>query len=215
MSPRLKFVTAGLPKSPDLLFETALWDRGIQWIAGIDEAGRGALAGPVSVGIVILPANPNISDLLYGVKDSKLMSPKEREYWKTQVLELSAANAVGFSDNIEIDLLGIVGAVYLAAKRALCMLGLTPQHLLLDFFTIPDLTIPQTPLIKGDRRSLSIAAASILAKTYRDQWMVEKDSCNPDYGFARHKGYGTQMHREALQTYGLSSIHRKSYHLHK
>ena len=128
---------------------------------------------------------------------------------------MSAACAVGFSDNGEIDLLGIVGAVYLAAKRALGMLNLTPQHLLLDYFTVPDLTIPQTPLIKGDRRSLSIAAASILAKTYRDQWMVEKDLSHPEYGFARHKGYGTQMHREALQKYGLSSIHRKSYHLHR
>jgi ribonuclease HII len=214
MSARVKYDTASLPEKPDLFFETPLWENGLQWIAGIDEAGRGALAGPVSVGIVILPADQDICGVLSGVKDSKQMSPNDRDFWKKQVLLASAGYAVGFADNTEIDRLGIVNAVNLAVRRGLNCLNLIPEHLLIDYFTIPDLMIPQTALIKGDARSLSIAAASILAKTFRDELMVEMDSSYPMYGLASHKGYGTAMHREKIQAFGLSPIHRKSYHLH-
>ncbi len=215
MSRRRKFNVIELPDKPNLSFEIALWEQGIDWIAGIDEAGRGALAGPVTVGVVVLPADPEIGDVLFGVRDSKQMRPNAREYWRTQLLNVSAAYSIGSADNKEIDDLGIVNAENLAIRRALSGLKAAPKHLLLDYFSLPNSPIPQTSLVKGDARSLSIAAASILAKTARDQWMIDADNRYPIYGFAEHKGYGTLRHREALRLHGLSPIHRESYHLHK
>jgi ribonuclease HII len=208
---RGKFDRSLLPPSPDLSFEMMLWSQGLQLIAGVDEAGRGALAGPVAAGAVILPANPELTAELAGVRDSKQMSPGERELWAEQILRVACGTAVGYASNQEIDALGIVPATRLAVQRALEALSHQPQHLLVDFLDLPETPIPQTSLIKGDRRSLSIAAASILAKTGRDGLLRLLDREYPGYGFARHKGYGTLAHRTALARLGPSPVHRLSF----
>ena len=200
---------------PDTVFELELWNSGIQHIAGLDEAGRGALAGPVAVGAVILP---NDKTLLYptlsGVRDSKQLSPLKRETLAPKIREITLAWAVGFATPEEIDMQGIVRATRLAALRALHQFTITPQYLLTDFrLELPQLEIPQTSLVKGDARCLSIACASILAKTERDMLMSELDAQYPDYGLAKHKGYGTQAHRSAMKRMGLSPIHRRSFKL--
>lgn len=202
---------ADLPKIPDLFFENHLWARGYSLIAGLDEAGRGAWAGPVSAGAVILPPLPNLPDLLARVRDSKQMVHNQRMLWAEEIRKVALAWGVGFATHAEIDALGIVPATRLAMQRALEQTRLQPDHLLVDALRLPDLPIPQTSLVKGDARSLSIAAASILAKTARDLVMMEMDANFPDYGFARHKGYGTASHCEALRQHGPCSIHRFSF----
>ena len=206
-----KFDPALIPKNPTLEFERLLWQAGRQYVAGIDEAVGGALAGPVAAAVVILPPDRNLERSLRGVRDSKQMTPSQREFWSTRLRELVLAFGVGFASSQTIDALGIVPATRLAAQRALNALEITPQHLLLDYLLLPDLEIPQTSLIKGDARSLSIAAASILAKTARDARMVELDQEYPGYGLAAHKGYGTKAHREAIIKLGPSPIHRLSF----
>jgi len=198
---------------PDTLFESELWDSGVEYIAGLDEAGRGALAGPVSVGAVILPSDKALlSSTLSGARDSKQMTPRMRESIKPHIIEVALEWAVGFATPEEIDLQGIVRATRLAALRALHQFTITPQYLLTDFrLELPQLNIPQRSLIKGDARCLSIACASILAKTERDALMREIDSQYPGYGLAKHKGYGTQAHRSALKRLGLSEIHRRTF----
>ena len=131
-----------------------------------------------------------------------------------QKAQAAHAFGVGFASSQEIDALGIVTAVRVAIRRALDRLSVAPEHLLLDFLHLPDLTTPQTSLVKGDERVLSIAAASVLAKTARDAQMIELDRCYPGYGFASNKGYGTQMHRDAIQLLGPSPVHRASFHIH-
>lgn len=200
---------------PDLEFEKALWQAGISWVAGIDEAGRGALAGPVAAAAVILPAEAELPGLLAGVRDSKQMTPAQRSFWSVQIKKIASAWGVGFASAEEIDQLGILPATRLAAERALGELSLAPDHLILDYLFLPDYCLPQTSLVKGDQRSLSIAAASVLAKTTRDACMVILDEQFPGYGFARHKGYGTEGHCIALRKLGMSSVHRQSFHLHE
>ena len=202
-----------LPPEPDLSFELELWQAGLMGVAGIDEAGRGALAGPVAAAAVILPQTMEVIGLLKGVRDSKQMTPKHREIAREWILQYAAAWGVGFATPEEIDQLGIVPATQLAAWRALGQLLPYPDHLLLDYLFLPDVSIPQTALIKGDCRSLSIAAASILAKTSRDALMRELDLTYPSYGFAAHKGYGTLAHRGALLRLGPSQVHRLSFTL--
>jgi ribonuclease HII len=204
-----------LPPAPDLAFEQALWAAGIRAIAGIDEAGRGALAGPVAAGAVILPADISTPDKLHGVRDSKQMTPLQRQEARKRILDIALSWGVGFASWQEIDELGIVPATRLAAWRAVQELTISPDHLLLDYLFLPDCCLPQTALIKGDCRSLSIAAASVLAKTGRDALMVELDTQYPGYGFSIHKGYGTAMHRVALQRLGMSLVHRRSFRLKK
>ncbi len=182
-------------------------------VAGLDEAGRGALAGPVAAAAVILPADPEILPALLGVRDSKQMTPAQRRHWEERLHVQALCYAVGFASQTEIDVCGIVPATRLAMQRALSQLSVSPQHLLLDFLDLPGLSIPQTSLVKGDRRSLSIAAASVLAKTARDEFMCRLDGQYPGYGFAIHKGYGTLTHRRALQALGPSPVHRTSFHL--
>jgi ribonuclease HII len=206
-----RFDTSLLPATPDLTFEQALWQAGWLMVAGIDEAGRGALAGPVAAGAVILPADEKMMITLQGVNDSKQMTPTQRETWAVIICQTAAAQAVGFASNEEIDGLGIVPANRLAMQRALAALAVPPDHLLLDCFFLPEIPIPQTSLIKGDCRSLSIAAASVLAKTARDAHMRALDEQFPGYGFAIHKGYGTLAHRQAIETLGVSAVHRKSF----
>ncbi len=197
--------------APDLTFEQALWSAGVSLVAGIDEAGRGAWAGPVSAGAVILPACADLLQLLCGVRDSKQMTPAQRATWAAQIRAVALAWGVGFASAAEIDELGIVPATRLAMQRAIACLAPAPQHLLVDAVRLPRIPLPQQPLIKGDARVLSIAAASVLAKTARDALMVEQDAVHPGYGLARHKGYGTALHRAALQRLGPSPIHRKTF----
>ena len=202
-----------LPQEPDLSFEIELWKAGLPSIAGIDEAGRGALAGPVAAGAVILPCDGNITGYLQGVRDSKQLIASKREVAREKILQYAAGWGVGFATAAEIDQIGILPATRLAAIRALNALAVHPMHLLLDYLFLPEIPIPQTALIKGDCRSLSIAAASILAKTSRDALMRELDLNYPGYGFAAHKGYGTQAHRLALMRMGASPVHRVSFAL--
>ena len=203
-------------QNPDLTYETHLWPY-YRYIAGLDEAGRGALAGPVAVGAVILPNDEaRLARALAGVRDSKQMTPIERESVAPRIKAVARTWNVGFASAEEIDSQGIVPATRLAALRALCGLTFLPQYLLTDFrLELPELDISQTALVKGDALCLSIAAASVLAKTARDQLMCELDSCYQGYGLGQHKGYGTQDHRSAMKQLGASSIHRKSFQLRK
>jgi len=207
-----RFDPALIPPNPDLSFERALWNAGVSRVAGIDEAGRGPLAGPVAAAAVILPSDADLVERLAGVRDSKQMTPLQRQAASIRIREIALAHAVGFAEAAEIDMLGILPATRLAAWRALQALVLKPEHLLLDHLFLPDVDLPQTALTKGDCRSLSIAAASVLAKTARDDRLVALDQVYPGYGFARHKGYGTKAHREALLRLGPCPQHRHSFH---
>lgn len=208
-----RFDPALLPPSPDLSFEQALWAAGVSRVGGIDEAGRGPLAGPVAAGVVILPPHREIMERLAGVRDSKQMTPAQRQAACGRIQEAALGYAVGFAEAAEIDALGILPATRLAAWRALQALEVTPEHLLLDYLFLPEVELPQTALIKGDCRSLSVAAASVLAKTARDARLVAMEEEYPGYGFARHKGYGTAAHRAALQRLGPCPEHRRSFHI--
>lgn len=198
-------------KIPTLLFEKHLWKAGFTRIAGIDEAGRGALAGPVCAAVVILPEAVQLTRTLHGVRDSKQMTPAERDQWAPRIKAAAITWGVGFASAAEIDNLGIVPSTKLAAERAIEFLIPPPEALLTDALLFPDLDLPQTALIKGDQRSLSVAAASVLAKTARDLLMRENETIYPGYGFGRHKGYGTPAHRTAVQQLGLCPIHRRSF----
>jgi ribonuclease HII len=194
---------------PSLKYEQELWAGGFDRIAGIDEAGRGAWAGPVAAAAVILPSEPDILAKLDGVRDSKLMTPLARQAWAPRIKGIASAWRVGFASVDEIDILGIVPATRLAALRALE--GLSPDYLLTDYLVFRELDLPQTALVKGDQLSLSVAAASVLAKTTRDAFMIHLDSLHPQYGFAQHKGYGTSLHQESIKRWGLNEHHRKSF----
>jgi ribonuclease HII len=209
MARRVKTVA---PAWPDTVFEGELWQSGKLFVAGIDEAGRGAWAGPVTASAVILPYDdPNLSICLSGVRDSKLMTAGQREKWAKIIRQTALAVSTGWAGFEEIDVLGILPATRLAMQRAVSGLNLTIDHLLVDAVALPAIPVSQTCLIKGDARSLSIAAASIIAKTERDQYMELLEEEFPGYGFYRHKGYGTAFHRESLSLLGVSSLHRKSY----
>ena len=196
---------------PTLEFEKILWKENFTRIAGIDEAGRGAWAGPVCAAAVILPVRSSIARTLKGVRDSKLMSPPEREAWAPSIREAALAWGIGFASAREIDDLGIVPATKLAAVRALS--SLSPDYLLTDALLFREIELTQTSLIKGDQRSLSISAASVLAKTARDEHMRRLDDVHPGYSFTRHKGYGTRLHRQALLDLGTCLEHRRSFTL--
>jgi ribonuclease HII len=202
---------AQIPPAPNLDFESALWQQHIPLAAGLDEAGRGAWAGPVAAAAVILPADPGIEIKLKGVRDSKELTPVQREELAEKIRTHALSYATGLSSAGEIDALGILPATRLAMQRAISRLAEHPDHLLIDALFLPDVEIPQTSLIKGDQRSLSIAAASILAKTTRDALMREFDHEYPLYRFARHKGYGTAVHRAAIEKHGPCPIHRMSF----
>ena len=207
-----KFDRALLPDEPDLSFETALWNAGIETIAGIDEAGRGPLAGPVAAAAVVLP--PGLDAVcLAGVRDSKQMTSRQREAGAARIRQSARAWGIGFASAQEIDALGILPATRLAVQRALDALSVTPEHLLLDCLLLPEVATPQTSLVKGDCRSLGIAAASVLAKTARDAWMRACEAQHPGYGFAIHKGYGTAAHRAAIERLGPCTLHRKTFRL--
>jgi len=204
-------VSKKLPKAPDFHHELALWGQGVRLIAGVDEAGRGALAGPVAAATLIFPPAPMLSQVLMGVRDSKKMTPRAREFWASRLPDYAVSWGVGFAASEEIDALGIVPATRLAIKRALSRLNSMPEHLLVDYLDLPGVDVPQTAIVKGDAVSLTIAAASILAKTARDKLMCELDRQYPGYGFAAHKGYATAYHLEALTNLGPSPVHRRSF----
>lgn len=176
-------------------------------VCGIDEAGRGPLAGPVVAGAVILPEN---CEILY-LNDSKQLSEKRREALFDEIKEKAVAWGIGMASPARIDEINILQATYEAMREAVSALDPAPQVLLNDAVRIPGISLPQVPIIKGDAKSLSIAAASVLAKVTRDRLMREYDKVMPEYGFAAHKGYGSAMHIEALKKYGPSPIHRKTF----
>ncbi len=199
---------------PDLQIELDLWKCGLRHVAGLDEAGRGALAGPVAVGAVILPPAPHLSRTLACVRDSKQMTSRQRDLCVPCIQETALAWSVAYASPGEIDRLGIVSATRLAGMRALDALTLHPVFLLTDFrLELPESELPQTSLPKGDVKCLSIAAASVLAKTARDALMRELDGQYHGYGLGQNKGYGTQAHRSALKRLGYSPVHRKTFSL--
>jgi len=208
---RNKFDPSEIPSAPDLSFERSLWSCEIHIIAGIDEAGRGAWAGPVYAAAVILPCDPDIEQKLIGVRDSKQVAPQKRIQLALLIKQFALAYAVASADACEIDDLGILPANRLAMMRAVYALIIQPEYLLIDAMFLPDQEQGQTSLFKGDQRSLSIAAASILAKTERDAWMIAAHEKYPAYRFDLHKGYGTKIHQMALIREGICDLHRKSY----
>ncbi|MDD2957985.1 MAG: ribonuclease HII [Lachnospiraceae bacterium] len=177
------------------------------YVCGIDEAGRGPLAGPVVAGAVILPKD---CEILY-LNDSKQLTAKRREELYDEIQEKAVATGVGMVGPHRIDEINILQATYEAMCEAIGQLSVIPQVLLNDAVTIPQVVIPQVPIIKGDGKSVSIAAASIIAKVTRDRLMVEYDELMPEYGFASHKGYGSAAHIAAIQKYGPSPIHRSTF----
>lgn len=202
-----------LQKERERLFQMRAFERQygeLEYICGIDEAGRGPLAGPVVAGAVILPKD---AEILY-LNDSKKLSEKKREELYGEITEKALAWAVGYASPARIDEINILQATYEAMREAIQGLSVKPQILLNDAVRIPKVDIPQVPIIKGDAKSVSIAAASILAKVTRDRLMKEYDKVMPEYGFAGHKGYGSGAHIEAIQKYGPSPIHRKTFITH-
>lgn len=210
MTPR--FDPALIPSKPSLDFEKAGWQQGCATIGGIDEAGRGAWAGPVVAAVLVLPPRqPGLEALLSGVRDSKQMTARQRSSWAAKIKTAAEGWGVGEASSLEIDGMGILAATRLAAQRALACLPFSPDRLLIDYITLPEVDMPQLSLVKGDARVLSIAGASILAKTARDALMEGYDLEYPGYGFARHKGYGTAIHLAALQRLGPIAIHRMTF----
>lgn len=196
--------------SPSYREESALLGLGYRLIAGLDEVGRGPLAGPVVAGVVILAPEPK-GRWVRLVRDSKQMSAAERERALPYIQEHALGAETGVCTAAEIDEMGIAEATRLAMRRALGRLALMPQFLLLDAFPLPEVDIPQNPIVHGDALCLSIAAASVVAKVTRDRMMARHDSTYPGYGFARHKGYGTGEHRRNLERLGPCPIHRYSF----
>jgi len=207
----LEIVEQGMHAPPSLDIEMELWRRGTYLVAGLDEVGRGALAGPVVVAAVILPPKGSLGAALDGVRDSKQLTPAQRQRWSLRIRALAAYWSIGWASNEEVDRYGIVKSVQMAALRALADLSVQPEHLLLDYMHYLDHPAPQTRLIKGDQRSLSIAAASIIAKVWRDEFLCWLDALYPAYGFRHNKGYGSRDHRQALVQFGPTPIHRRSF----
>ncbi len=181
-------------------------------MAGVDEVGRGALAGPVVAAAVILPLGwiPSMA-----VRDSKALTPRQRQRLAGYLQQCALAYAFGWVDAVLIDTLNIARATLLAMEQAVAALPLTPEYVFVDGPVFPAVELPGRALIDGDQRCLSIAAASVLAKVARDRWMIDvADLRYPEYGFARHKGYGTPQHWDALRRYGPCALHRRSFLRH-
>lgn len=190
-----------------LRYETSLWGTGVQYVAGVDEAGMSPLAGPVSAAAVIFAPGARISD----IDDSKKLDAATRERLAIEIKKTAIAWSVGFAEVEEIDSINIYWAGLLAMRRAVEGLTSRPEHVLIDARRIKDLAIPQQSIVKGDAKSLTIAAASILAKTARDALMRKLDAEYPGYGFSKHKGYPVREHLSALNKLGASPVHRRSF----
>ena len=201
---------AALAKERERLYEMQAFERKYAsrgLICGIDEVGRGPLAGPVVAGAVILPAD---CEILY-LNDSKQLTAKRREALYDEIMEKAVAVGIGMASPGRIDEINILQATYEAMRQAVAKLAVVPDLLLNDAVTIPQITIPQVPIIKGDAKSVSIAAASVVAKVTRDRLMEEYDQVLPGYGFADNKGYGSAVHIAALKELGPTPIHRRSF----
>jgi ribonuclease HII len=192
---------------PSLRHERKLWRDGLMAIAGVDEAGVGPMAGPVVAAAVIFAPETFIK----GVNDSKQLDARRREELFVYIGERAISVSIGIATHGEIDDVNIFWATMAASERAVAGLSRAPEHVLVDGRLIPDLKLPQTRIVGGDRKSFCIAAASIIAKVTRDRMMVEYDARYPEYGFARHKGYCTPDHFAALERLGPSPIHRRSF----
>ena len=190
-----------------LRYETALWTTGVMHVAGVDEAGMSPLAGPVSAAAVVFAPGARVP----GVDDSKKLDAVTRARLAIEIKHTAVAWAVGFAEVDEIDSINIYWAGLLAMRRAVDGLAVAPEHLLLDARRLKDVPLPQQRIVKGDAKSLTIAAASILAKTARDARMQELDATYPGYGFARHKGYPVREHVAALKQLGATPVHRRSF----
>ena len=209
---RPKFDPSLIPPFPTLAFEKSIAENGCLLIAGLDEAGRGALAGPLCAAAVILPVEKEgLAEALLGVRDSKQMSAIERELGAEEIRKIALDWSLGWVEVPEIDALGMGRAGWLVFERAIEGLKIKPGHLLLDYFKLPAVRLPQTSLVKGDQRSLSIACASVLAKTARDALMLSLAEADDRFGFGQNKGYGTEEHVRAIELHGLSPHHRRSF----
>ncbi len=187
--------------------EQRFYDRGLTLICGVDEAGRGPLAGPVCAAAVILPPHVDID----GLNDSKKLTDKKRRELFPIIQEKAIAYGIAFADEKEIDEINILQATFLAMERAIAQLSVKPEHILIDGNRNKDFGVPSDTVVHGDSLSASIAAASILAKVSRDDFMLEMAEQYPDYGFDIHKGYGTKAHYEAIRNFGHSPIHRLTF----
>jgi len=195
------------PPSAPYRYEARAWKTGVARVAGIDEAGRGPLAGPVVAAAVIIAPDRRIK----GLADSKLLPPERREELYHVIQERALAVGVGSADHETIDRINILQATRQAMAEALSALAVTPELVITDFVVLAGLSCPQRNLVAGDRRCASVAAASIIAKVTRDRLMVAVDTQFPEYGFARHKGYATPEHLAALDRHGPCPIHRRSF----
>ncbi|NQT92340.1 MAG: ribonuclease HII [Lentisphaerae bacterium] len=196
-------------------YERQHWEKGLSLVAGIDEAGRGPLAGPVMAAAVILEPDFAVAEekgVLSGLTDSKKLSPRKREAFLGILMDSpSVLIGVGTASVEEIDQFNILRATHLAMRRAIDALPRVPEHVLIDGREVKGLDVSSTAIVGGDGKSLSIAGASVVAKVLRDRGMVELDSLYPVYGFARHKGYGSSAHIQALYEYGPAPVHRRSF----
>lgn len=187
--------------------EDELYSRGYRRICGVDEAGRGPLAGPVCAAACILPRDTEIE----GLNDSKKLTEKKRDALYDVIIEKALDYGIAFATVEEIEELNIMGATYLAMNRAIAQLKTVPDLALIDGNRNKEIEVPSQTVVKGDAKCADIAAASILAKVTRDRYMILQDELFPEYGFKQHKGYGTKAHYEAIRTYGVSPIHRPSF----
>lgn len=198
---------------PTLDIEKKLWNSGYSMVCGVDEVGRGSFAGPVCVGAVIFPRD---CEIIKGVADSKLLAPRQREELAIRIKNQAISWAVAEISISIINKVGIGKATQVAFRKAIKLLSKPPDFILIDAFYIKHLNRKRQKAIKdGDTICASISAASIIAKVYRDKLMKKLSKIYPQYGFAKHKGYGTKKHQEAIKKYGLSKIHRKSFNLEK
>lgn len=189
-------------------FEKEYKEKGFQVICGIDEAGRGPLAGPVCAAAVVLPHGMEFA----GLNDSKKLTEKKRETLFPVIVEKAIAYGIGFASEQEIDEINILNATFLAMRRAVESMTVTPDLLLIDGNQKPKIgTGEEVTIVKGDMKSVSIAAASVLAKVSRDRYMLEKAREYPQYAFEKHKGYGTKLHYEKIEEFGVSPLHRRTF----
>lgn len=203
-----------LSKEEEILRVKSMWTReneliksGYKLICGVDEAGRGPLAGPVFAAAVILPEG----EIIEGINDSKKLTPKRREELYDIICQKAVAWASASADEKVIDDINILNATFLAMKNAIEKLPIKPSFVLVDGNRLPDISIPSEAVVKGDSKSINIAAASIIAKVERDRYITEMAKLYPEYGFEKHKGYGTKAHTEAILKYGPSPIHRQTF----
>lgn len=196
-----------MPAPPGTEQEEILWRRGCQSVAGVDEAGRGPLAGPLVAAAVILYPGTELP----GVRDSKTLTPAARERLFDAIRGTARGVGIGIVDALTVDRINVLEATRRAMASAVRNLPVQPEHILIDAVRLPDVPVAQTSIIKGDAIVLSIAAASVIAKVTRDRLMIEYDRLYPQYGFDRHKGYGTAEHLDALRRYGPTPVHRRTF----